>query len=76
MIYLKHKKLGKCEVICHYKDVGIVELKNNYEKYVVAINLSAEKGIWRKGIYCKSLKDAGEVFNNILEYFYMVSFKI
>lgn len=75
-MFFNSKRFGKCEIICHFKDVALIELENNYEKYVVTINLSTDKGIWQHGFYYKNLKDAGDVFNNILEDFYMVSFKI
>lgn len=76
MIYLNNKSFGKCEIICHFKEVAIIELENNIEKYVVAIGFSIKNGNWIKGIYCKNLKDAGKIFNSILEDFYMVLFKI
>ena len=76
MIYLKNKIFGRCEIICYFKEVAIIELENNIEKYVVAIGFSIKSGNWTRGIYCKSLKNAGEIFNSILEDFYMVSFKI
>ena len=76
MIFLKNKNFGKCEIICHFKEVAIIEIENNTEEYVVAIGFSIKYGNWTRGIYCRSLKNAGEVFNSILEDFYMVSFKI
>lgn len=76
MIYLENKRFGKCEIICTFKEVAIIELEKNFEKYVVAIGFSIKNGNWIKGIYCKNFKDAGEIFNSILEDFYMVSFKI
>lgn len=76
MIYLKNKSFGKCEIICHFKEVAIIELGNRIEKYVVAIGFSIKNGNWTKGFYCKNFKDAGEIFNSILEDFYMISFKI
>lgn len=35
-----HKKFGKCKVVALFRDVALVELKNNVEKYVVTIGLS------------------------------------
>ena len=37
MIYLENKRFGKCEIICTFKEVAIIELEKNFEKYVVAI---------------------------------------
>ena len=76
MIYLENKRFGKCEIIRSFKEVAIIELEKNFEKYVVAIGFSIKNGNWTKGFYCKNFKDAGEIFNSILEDFYMVSFKI
>ena len=69
-------RFGECKVICHLKDVAIVELENNYEKYVVTLGLSIKTGSWQRGFYCKNLKEASEVFNKIIEEFYMAVFKI
>ena len=75
-MYFEHKRFGKCDVICHYNDVAIVKLERNDEKYVVTIGLDTDKKKWLHGIYCKDLKEAGEIFNNLIEEFYMALFKI
>ena len=59
-----------------FKDVAIVQLEKNIEKYVVTVGLNYKTKSWINGYYCKSLKVAGKIFNNLLEDFYMVSFKI
>lgn len=75
-MFFNSRNFGKCEVICHFKDVALIELEDNYEKYVVTIDLSIKKGTWKHGFYFNNLKDAGDAFNSILEDFYMVFFKI
>ena len=75
-IYIENKTFGKCTVICFFRDVAIVELPRDYEKFVVTIGLSIKNNRWNRGFYCKSFKDAGVVFNNLLEDFYMVSLKV
>lgn len=67
---------GKCEVICHLMDVAIIKLENNFEKYVVTIGLSIPSKKWERGYYCNSFKVASEIFNKIIEDFYMATFKI
>ncbi len=76
MICFNNKNFGRCEIICFFKDVAIIELEKNIEKYVVTVGLNYTTKSWKNGYYCKSLKIAGEIFNDLLEYFYMVSFKI
>ncbi len=76
MLYFESKSFGKCEVLCFFKDVAIVELEKNTEKYVVTVGLDFKNKRWNNGYYCKNLKIAGEIFNDLLENFYMVSFKI
>lgn len=76
MMYFENKNFGRCEIICLFKDIAIIELENNIEKYVITVGLDFENKCWHRGYYCKSLKLAGEIFNNLLEDFYMVSFKI
>ena len=50
MIYLENKRFGKCEIICTFKEVAIIELEKNFEKYVVAIGFSIKNGkITKKG---------------------------
>jgi len=76
MLYFYSKNFGKCEILCFFKDVAIVQLEKNIEKYVVTVGLNYKTKSWINGYYCKSLKVAGKIFNNLLEDFYMVSFKI
>ena len=75
MVFLENKRFGKCKIIGTFKEVAIIELEKNFEKYVVAIRFSIKNWNWTKGFYYKNLKDAGEIFNSILEDFYMVLFK-
>ena len=75
-IFVTNKNFGKCIVVCFFRDVAIVEIPNNYEKYVVTIGLSIKNNSWQQGYYCKNFKQAAEVFNKILEDFYMVSFLV
>lgn len=76
MMWFESKNFGKCEILCFFKDIAIIELEKNVEKYVVTVGLNYKSKSWNNGYYCKSLKVAGEIFNNLLEDFYMVSFKI
>lgn len=75
-MWFESRKFGKCEIVCLFKDIAIIELEKNNEKYVVTVGFNFEKKRWKYGYYCKELKTAGEIFNNILEDFYMVLFKI
>lgn len=75
-MHFNNKIFGKCKVICFYKDIAIIELEKNDEKYVVASGFNFNDKKWCRGYYCKTLKDAGKAFNNLLEYFYMATFKI
>ena len=73
-IYVMNRNFGKCTVLCFFRNVAILELEHNYEKYVVAVGLSIKENSWQYGYYYREFKDAAKVFNNILEDFYMVSF--
>lgn len=75
-MYFHNENFGKCEVLCLYKDIAIIVLEKNAEKYVVASGFEFYNKSWCRGYYCRTLKDAGEVFNSLLEDFYMVAFKI
>lgn len=76
MMYFEHKDFGRGEILCLFKDIAIIELENNIEKYVITVGFDFENKCWHRGYYCKNFKLAGEIFNNLLEDFYMVSFKI
>ncbi len=76
MLCFENKNFGKCEIICFFKDVAIIELGRNEEKYVVTIGFNLDTKSWNNGYYCKDLKTAGGIFNNLIGYFYMASFKI
>lgn len=70
------ENFGKCEVICLYKDVALVALENNYEKYVITVGLSLNNKNWLYGSYCKNFELAEDMFFNIIQDFYGISFKI
>lgn len=70
------ERFGKCEVICHFREIALVKLEKNYEKYIVTIGLSIENKNWLNGIYCNNIKEAEEIFSKYVKDFYMVSFKI
>lgn len=76
MMWFESEKFGKCEILCFFKDVAIVELEKNIEKYLVTTELDFNNKRWNSGCYCKDFKLASQIFNNLLEIFYMVSFKI
>ena len=74
-IYIKNR-LGNCQLICFFRDIGIIELPNNYEKYVVAIGISITEKRWERGLYCLDFKEAAGIFNEILKDMYNASFKV
>lgn len=71
-LYIYHKQFGKCKVIALFRDIALVELKNNMEKYVVTIGLSRKNNSWLKGHYCKSFDNALDEFCNLLSNFYEI----
>ena len=71
-LYIYHKKFGKCKVVALFRDVALVELKNNVEKYVVTIGLSKKNNAWLKGMYYKTFDDALSAFGYFLQDFYEV----
>ena len=75
-LYIENRTLGKCMIICFFKDLAIVELPNNYEKYVVTIGLSIKNNSWRQGYYFVDFEHAVDVFKNLVKEFYMLNVKI
>ena len=71
-LYIYHKKFGKCKVLAFYQNIAILELKNNYEKFVVTIGLSKKTNSWQRGFYYKHYEDAFATYNNFLDDFYQV----
>ena len=71
-LYIYHKQFGKCKVVTLFRDIGMVELNNNVEKYVVTIGLSRKNNSWLKGFYYKNYDDAITAFGYFLEDFYEV----
>ena len=71
-LYINHKKFGKCKIVAMFRDIAIVELKNNIEKYVVTIGLSKKKNAWLKGMYYRKIDDAMTAFGYLLQDFYEI----
>ena len=71
-LYIYHERFGKCRVIAFFKDMAILRLQNNYDKYVVTIGLSRKYNNWRRGFYYKSLNDAISAFSCLLSDLYEV----
>lgn len=71
-LYIYHKRFGKCEVLAFCKDIAIIKLEDNFEKFVVTIGLSNITNSWIKGSYHKNFKDAISTYRNLLDHFYKI----
>lgn len=72
-LYINHKTYGKCKVIALFRDIALVELKKNVEKYVVTIGLSRKENNWLKGMYYRKFDDAITAFGYFLQDFYEIT---
>ena len=71
-LYIYHKRFGKCKVLAFCKDIAIIKVENNYEKFVVTIGLSKTTNSWTRGFYHKNYKDAISTYRNLLDRFYKI----
>ena len=66
-LYIYHKTFGKCKVLAFFKDIAILKLEQNYEKYVVTTGLSVKKNSWSRGFYFKKYNDAIDIYNFLID---------
>ena len=57
-VYFNHDNFGKCKILGFFKDVAIIELKNQVEKYVVAVGFSRKNRRWNSGYYYRDYDEA------------------
>lgn len=57
-IYFYHEHFGKCKVLGFFRNIAIIELKNQVEKYVVAVGFSRKERRWIKGFYYRDYDEA------------------
>ena len=62
-IYFYHNYYGKCKILGFFRDVAIIELKNQAKKYVVAVGFSRKYRRWNKGFYYNDYDDAVYTFS-------------
>ena len=61
-IYFNHKRYGSCKIIGFYRRIAIIELKNNFEKFLVADGFSIRNKKWDRGYYFRDYEDARSAY--------------
>ena len=57
-MYFYHKMYGNCKIIGFYRRIALIELKNNFERFLVADGFSIKSTKWDRGYYFKDFEDA------------------
>lgn len=57
-MYFYHKRYGSCKIIGFYRKIALIELKKNFEKFLVADGFSMKSTTWDRGYYFRDYEDA------------------